>query len=402
MKFLDQVYFDNTLRSYLAVAIAIFLALLLKRIISKYAAVLLLKVVKKNPAKLDKTKFISHIVSPIERILFVLISFFAIDQLNFPGALMFSIHSVTSRDILQGIASAIIILCFVSLIIRFMNFLVLFIKDKATDSKITPGQHQLLFFFKDLIRVIIIIIGIVFIIKFSFGVEISNLLTGLSIIGAALALSARESLENLIASFIIFFDKPFETGDLVKVNNITGTVERIGLRSTRVRTAEKSMVTVPNKQMVDSILDNWSERDLIRNEIKTLLSPHTSSAELEKIISGTKEILDTKKETIQTYSVYLQEINNDNAVIMVIYFTKFPMDGDELNKLKQDINIDIKKLQEKHEIKPPGPATVKLVTYKPNPTYFVLMQLFAEAPSRREGVANFSFKQKEKCNILDF
>jgi MscS family membrane protein len=362
MKFLDQVYFDNTLRSYLAVAIAIFLALLLKRIISKYAAVLLLKVVKKNPAKLDKTKFISHIVSPIERILFVLISFFAIDQLNFPGALMFSIHSVTSRDILQGIASAIIILCFVSLIIRFMNFLVLFIKDKATDSKITPGQHQLLFFFKDLIRVIIIIIGIVFIIKFSFGVEISNLLTGLSIIGAALALSARESLENLIASFIIFFDKPFETGDLVKVNNITGTVERIGLRSTRVRTAEKSMVTVPNKQMVDSILDNWSERDLIRNEIKTLLSPHTSSAELEKIISGTKEILDTKKETIQTYSVYLQEINNDNAVIMVIYFTKFPMEGDELNKLKQDINIDIKKLQEKHEIKPPGPATVKLVT----------------------------------------
>ena len=123
------------------------------------------------------------------------------------------------------------------------------------------ASTSLSFFFKDLIRVIIIIIGIAFIIKFSLGINIGNLLTGLSIVGAALALSARESLENLIASFIIFFDKPFETGDLVKVNNYSGTVERIGLRSTRARTAEKSMVTVPNKQMVDSILDNWSMRD---------------------------------------------------------------------------------------------------------------------------------------------
>lgn len=362
MKFLDQVYFDNSLRSYLAVVIAIFIALLLKRIISRYAAALLFKLVKKKPEKAEKIKFISLIVKPIERLLFILISFFAIDRLNFPRVFMFSTHGVTSRDILQGIASAIIILCFVSLIIRFMDFLVLLIKNKTTDGKTAPGQHQLLFFFKDLIRVIIIIIGIAFIIKFSFGINISNMLTGLSIIGAALALSARESLENLIASFIIFFDKPFETGDLVKVNNVTGTVERIGLRSTRVRTAEKSMVTVPNKQMVDSILDNWSERDLIRNEIKTLLSPHTSSEDLGKAISGIREILQGKKEAIQTFSVYLQEINNDSAVIMVIYFTKFPMQADDLNRLKQEINIDIKKLQEKHEMKPSSPATVKLVS----------------------------------------
>jgi MscS family membrane protein len=200
------------------------------------------------------------------------------------------------------------------------------------------------------------------ILKLSFGLPIGNLLTGLSIVGAALALSAKESLENLIASFIIFFDKPFETGDTVKVNNITGTVERIGLRSTRLRTPEKSLVTVPNKQMVDSILDNWSVRDLIRNEIKTLLSPHNSSEDLEKAISGIEEILSSKKETVQTYSVYLQEINNDSAVIMVIYFTKFPMEPDHLNKLKQEINIEIRKMQEKNEIKPSSTTSVKLVT----------------------------------------
>jgi MscS family membrane protein len=362
MKFLNQIYFDNPLRSYIIVSIIILTAFVLKRIISKYAASLLFKLVKQKKAgRLDKLRFDSLIISPIERILFLLISIAAIDRLNFPQALMFSIHKVTCQDIIEGIASAIIIISFVSLIIRFMDFLVLLIKSKSLSGN-TPGEHQLLFFFKDLIRVIIIIIGIAFIIKFSLGVKIGNLLTGLSIVGAALALSARESLENLIASFIIFFDKPFETGDLVKVNNFSGTVERIGLRSTRLRTVEKSMVTVPNKLMVDSILDNWSVRDVIRNEIKTFLSPHTSSEDLEKVIAGIKEILLSKKEIINSYSVYLQEINNDNAVIMVIYFTKFPVTTDDLNQLKENVNIAIRKLQEKHEIKPSAPTSVKIVS----------------------------------------
>lgn len=360
MNFLDQVYFDNTIRSYGFVFITILAAFFLKRIMSKYASALLLRVVNKHPGKLAKVKFDAIIIEPLEKILFVLITIFSIDRLNFPTALKFTYHRISSQAIFGSIASAIIIICFVNLIIRFMDFLVLIVKENAGSTN-TAGEHQLLFFFKDLIRVIIIIIGILFIIKFSLKFNISNLFTGLSIVGAALALSARESLENLIASFIIFFDKPFKTGDSVKVNNFSGVVERIGLRSTRLRTPEKSMVTVPNKQMVDSILDNWTMRDLIRNEIKTLLSPHTSSEHLQKAITGIEEILTNKKEKVDSYSVYLQEINNDSAVIIVIYFTKFPMPADELNKLKQEINIDIKKLQEQHEIKPSSPGSVKLV-----------------------------------------
>ena len=361
MNFLDQVYFDNSLRSYLAVAIAILVALLLKRIISRYATALLFRLLKQKSGKKDKAEFDSLIVAPVERILFVLISIFSIDRLNFPHELMFTIHKVTSQDLVEGFASAIIIICFVSLVIRFMDFLVLLIKHKAHAGN-TPGEHQLLFFFKDFIKVILIIIGIAFILKFSFRLDIGNLLTGLSIVGAALALSARESLENLIASFIIFFDKPFETGDLVQVNNVTGTVERIGLRSTRLRTAEKSMVTVPNKQMVDSILDTWSVRNLIRNEIKTLLSPHTSAENLAIAVAGVKDILAAKKATVQSFSVYLQEINNDSAVIMVIYFTDFPMDIDSLNTLREEINLEIRKMQEKNEITPSSTTSVTLVT----------------------------------------
>ncbi len=360
MNFLDQVYFDNSIRNYIAVAIVILLAFLLKRLISKYATSLLFKLIKPQKGKLDKPKFDSFIAGPVERILFVLVAIFSLDRLNFPHQLFFTIHKVTSRDIVDGLSSAIIIICFVALIIRFMDFIVHLISVREGDGK-TAGEFQLIYFFKDFIRVVIIIIGIAFILKISFGLNISNLLTGLSIIGAALALSARESLENLIASFIIFFDKPFETGDLVKVNNYLGTVERIGLRSTRIRTIEKSVLTVPNKQMVDSILDNWSMRNLVRNEIKVLVSPQSTSDDLEKSISGIKEILKAKIESLNDYSVYLQEINNDSAVISIIYFTEMSMPLDELNKLKQEINIEIKKLHEKHDIKSSVSTSVKLV-----------------------------------------
>ena len=361
MKYLDQVYFNNTIGSYLLVSVTILAAFILKRMISKYATALLFKTIDPQKSKLDKSAFESLIVTPVEKILFVLISFFAIDRLYFPEILRFKIHTVTSEDLLDGIAAAIIIVYFITFLVRLMDFLVLLIKNKAAAGK-SPGDHQLLFFFKDFIRVVLIIIGIILVLKFSFRLNISNLLTGLSIVGAALALAARESLENLIASFIIFFDKPFETGDLVKVNNYSGTVERIGLRSTRLRTNEKSMVTVPNKQMVDSILDNWSMRDVIRNEVKTFLPASSTSEEIEKVIAGIKTLLSERKEIVQTSSVYLQEINSDNAIIMVIYFTKYPMNIDDINQLKQEVSIAIRKLQEQHEIKPNTPASVKLVS----------------------------------------
>lgn len=361
MKFLDQVYFDNSVLSYLVVAATIIITLFLKRIISRYISSLLLKIVKKKTDRFYKIRFDELIIGPVERILLALIIILSLDKLTFPKVLIFTIHKITSQDIVDGISSAIIIICFVALVVRFMDFLVLLIKDKTSTGKTSPGQHQLLFFFKDLIKVIIIIIGIVIILQVSFKINIGNLITGLSIVGAALALSARESLENLIASFIIFFDKPFEAGDFVKVNNYSGTVERIGLRSTRVRTAEKSVITVPNKQMVDSILDNWSMRDLIRNEIKTYLSPNTSYDDIVKVVEGIREIIQAKKEDLQNISVFLQEINNENAIVVAVYFTKFPMALDDLNSLKEEFTLAIKRLQEKHEIKPSAPTNVKLV-----------------------------------------
>ncbi len=358
MNFLDQVFLENTIRSYIIVAIVILLAFLIRRFFSKYVTAFLFKMGKTQWKGLSKEKFDDIILSPLERIFLVLVIIFAFGTLNFPNALNFTIFKVTTREALKSVAAAIFIIAIISLLLRFMDFIILNIKSKSTGNART--EHQLLFFFRDFIRVILIVFAIAFILKFSFSVDIGNLLTGLSIVGAAVALAARESIENLIASFVIFFDKPFETGEVVKVKEFVGTVEKIGLRSTRIRTFDGTLVTVPNKQMVDNMLDNWSKRKLAKNELNTVLSVSTSSDNLLLAVDKIKNIFAEHKNAKKSL-IHLNEITKDSALINAIYYTDLTLPLEEAFQLRQELNISIKKMQEEFDIKNAATLSIKAI-----------------------------------------
>src|SRR6185369_10292037 len=119
---------------------------------------------------------------------------------------------------------------------------------------------QLVPFLREAIKIIIGVFSFFFILGAVFHINIASLIAGLGIGGLAFALAAKETLENLLGSFTIFLDKPFVVGDVVKVGSAEGTIENIGFRSTRIRTLEKTLLTVPNKKMVDAELDNLTER----------------------------------------------------------------------------------------------------------------------------------------------
>ena len=192
------------------------------------------------------------------------------------------------------------------------------------------------------------------VLNYAFDLNVGSLITGLSIIGAAIALALRESLENLIASFIIFFDKPFTTGDLVKVHNVTGTVEKIGLRSTRIRSDYKTCVSVPNKQMVDSVLDNLSLRTQRRGDLKLELGLQTSTAKLEAFITGVKKILDS--EEVEDADIVMSEITVNALILQADYYTA-PVTIKEFNIVKQSINLQVLKLLEELQIEIAGAST---------------------------------------------
>src|SRR5215204_7142373 len=261
--FLDRIFLGNPIRDYLWVVGVILFMLLLNRLISKYIAILLCRIFRKAWKNFDQQKFIDLIINPLGTFLVITVSIVALYRLDFPPQLNIKLYKYPLERVILSIAICIQVIAFIWLLLRTTDFIASVLEARAN---LTPNQsdNQLVVFFRDFLKVIIGIIGVMMVLHFAFNYNVSSLLTGLSIVGAAIALALRESLENLIASFVIFFDKPFTTGDNVKVQNIAGTVERIGLRSTRVRTNEKSYVTVPNKQMVDSILDNVSLRSQIR------------------------------------------------------------------------------------------------------------------------------------------
>lgn len=337
-QFLDMVFLDNTLRSYLFVLLAIFLAVILKRLASRYAAGLLFKLVKKLARGVDKVSFVNLVVAPLQTFLVILVTVVSVEKLKFPSFLNFKIYKVSFREVIDVISVGILIISFIWLLLRIIDFIAMILHQRASIAS-DQSDNQLVVFFKDFFKVLIVVFGFLLILKFALHYQIGNLFTGLSIATAAIALSTRESLENLIASFIIFFDKPFTTGDQVKVQNITGTVEKIGLRSTRIRTDQKTFVTVPNKQMVDSIMDNLSLRTQRKASLLLELNANTSRGSVKDLVLAIESML-RRKDKIENHSVFLADISKNALVVQVDFFTA-SIPSEDFNALRQDVNLDI-------------------------------------------------------------
>ncbi len=351
--FLDQVWWDNSVRHYLMVAGVILFAIICQRLVSRYLAGLLFRLVQKVWKDIDKRSFTNLLVQPLGFFLVILISIIALYKLNFPARLNFEIYQYSLKLILHCIGTIILVVSFTWFLLRIIDFIAVILERKAD---LTPDQsdNQLVVFFRDFFKVVIVIIGLIMMLNYAFDLDVGSLITGLSIVGAAIALALRESLENLIASFIIFFDKPFTTGDLVKVLNVSGTIEKIGLRSTRIRSENKTLISVPNKQMVDSVVDNLSMRTQRHGELKLELSLQTNTAKLESLISGVKKLLARKD--IEKANVFLSDITGTAILLQSDYYTA-PVTINEFNAVKQEINLQCLKLVEELKIEIAGTST---------------------------------------------
>lgn len=348
MNFLEITFLNNTVQLYLFVLGTVLFALFLKFVLAKILLVVYKKFIQKKWEFVTNQEFSILVAKPLCRFLFMAITITAIDKLHYPPQLNYAIRKIPIYEIFQKTGDGLIIFYFFYFVTKVINFVAL-ILVKSTSGANDKGHDQIVIFLRDLIKIAIGIIGALLILKIVFNQNISNLLTGLSIVGAAVALAAKESIENLIASFIIFFDKPFFTGDTLKVNNVSGTVEHIGLRSTRIRTPERTLVTVPNKQMVDSVVDNMSMRNLRRAEIKLALSDKTTAAQIQKFIANVEEIIKAKAAEIEKHTMHFTELSKDGYVVLLEFFTP-AFSRAEYDKVKQDVNFAIIELLQKNKI----------------------------------------------------
>ena len=173
-----------------------------------------------------------------------------------------------------------------------------------------------------------------------FNVNVTALATGVGIGGIAIAMASKESLENLLGSFTIFLDQPFTVGDTVTVGSVTGTVEKVGFRSTRIRTFDKSLVTLPNKNMIQAELDNLGMRPVRRVKFNVGLTYETSPDQIKVIVSEIQEMINQHEKTNQEGKVRFQEFGSSSLDILVMYFVDSPR-WDDLIDVKEDVNYKI-------------------------------------------------------------
>ncbi len=125
----------------------------------------------------------------------------------------------------------------------------------------------------------------------SLGVPVFGVIAGLGIGGIAIALGAQRTIENFFGAFTIFADRPVRVGDFCRFGDQMGTVESIGLRSTRIRTLERSVLTVPNAEFARFQLDNLALRDRMLMRTTLNLRLETTTEQLERVLRRVRELL---------------------------------------------------------------------------------------------------------------
>ncbi len=123
------------------------------------------------------------------------------------------------------------------------------------------------------------------------GYPVSGLLAGLGIGGLALALAAQKTVENLFGSLSLALDRPFDVGELVKIEDFLAHVETVGLRSTRFRTFDRTLITIPNGRVADMRIENFTSRDRMRFSCTISLVHGTKGAQVRQVLEGIEALL---------------------------------------------------------------------------------------------------------------
>jgi MscS family membrane protein len=123
------------------------------------------------------------------------------------------------------------------------------------------------------------------------GFPIASVIAGLGIGGLAVALAAQKTVENLFGAYSLGVDQPFREGDFVKVEDVTGTVEAIGLRSTRIRTLDRTIVTMPNGKLADMRLESFTARDRLRLATVIGLTYDTTPDQMREVLAELEQVL---------------------------------------------------------------------------------------------------------------
>ncbi|MAZ55624.1 MAG: mechanosensitive ion channel protein MscS [Flavobacteriales bacterium] len=342
---LDFQIIGNPISQWLVFLLIILLSFIIRKFISKRLIILILSIINKTRVSLDLNQ---ELTKPINNIVFMIFLYLGFNQLNYPKS--WELVPITEFGLKMFLNKGYALLLAIFIIQLFLKIADSFGKILQNRAEKTASKldDQLIPFAIDSIKIITIIMGIFIIVGNIFNVNITALAAGLGVGGIAIAMASKESLENLLGSFTIFLDQPFTVGDIVKIGTITGVVEKVGFRSTRIRTFDKSLVTVPNKKMVDAELDNLGMRPVRRAKFNIGLTYNTSQETIRNIVTDIQNMINEHPMTNEDGRVRFMDFGNSSLDIMVVFYVN-SSEWDTYIDTKQDINYNIMSIIQKHK-----------------------------------------------------
>jgi MscS family membrane protein len=173
------------------------------------------------------------------------------------------------------------------------------------------------------------------------GMNVTGLLASLSIGGLAVGLAAQDTLSNLFGAIAIFADKPFRVGDQIKLDSIEGTVEAIGLRSTRVRNVDGHLVSIPNRNMANANIINISQRPSIKTEMNIGLTYDMTAAQVERAMQIIEEIFRPHPKTANLM-VSFNKFDSSALNILVVHWWNSTNYKEYMQGFQQ-LNLELKR-----------------------------------------------------------
>lgn len=344
-EFMNQIWLDNEIRYWLLFAGTFLVVIIFNRWISTLLGNFLFQIFKRMAPGRGK-HFTSMLLHPMEYVIALLAIMLASQWLVFPTALEFEVFGVSDIEILQRSFLLLLILAFTWLSSKVIDFFgeVLVSRAELTEEM---ADDQLALFTKDVLEVLLYILAIFLVLGSVFHLNITSLLAGAGLAGLAIALAAQDSLQNLLGGVSIFSEKPFVVGDLIEVNGIMGSVEKVGFRSTRLRTVDKTFVTLPNKMLMENPINNLTERTFRRVKMVIGVTYDATEEQMRGICTAVIKFLNDSPETTEDHTVHFDGFGPSSKDLMVIYQLK-DVAWTTFLKNKENINYAIMRIVKEH------------------------------------------------------
>lgn len=326
---LNQEYLGNPLSKYLLFFFVLFVAYSIYHLIFKVSESQILKRLVDDKRELYQG-LLKIARNPLKLVLGTLAFWIGVRIFDLPEEAQLVI-----QNLFLGLFAVTV--CYV--VLKVIDVLVAFMKPRVSKTESKLDDH-LLPIFSTTAKVFFIVITVLLVIQ-NWGYNITSLIAGLGLGGLAFALAAQDTLSNVFGAIAIFVDQPFHIGDVVQVEGILGSVEHIGIRSTRIRTFEGTLVTIPNSTVANSKIDNYQRRPTRRTNFTIGVTYDTGTDKLQTGVEIIREVMAAHPGTDQ-YRAYFNSYGNFSLNILAHHYCKY-LDYEEYLKCIEEINFEIKK-----------------------------------------------------------